>query len=352
MTESASAPTRAVRRGSGAHGRKVSKRRGRWKINWFSLVIAVIALAGMSIYMYPSTAAWWSQWNQSRIIRDFSQQVASDTNPGNVTRLANAYEYNRLLSTGVITVDGDARKPTTETVVDGDLDYWSLLDMPGGAMARLKIDAINVDLPVYHGTSDEVLLKGVGHLQGTSLPVGGTDTHSVLSAHRGLASATMFDNLDKLKIGDTFVIEVAGEVLTYRVYETQVVLPDETQKILPQAGKDIVTLVTCTPLGINTHRILVTGERITPTPIKDVDAAGAVPNIPGFPWWAVILPSGVILAGIYVWRSGYPARPKSGVSVSAGSAGAGGGDTASAGAATGGGAGADGEAGADSGVTS
>ena len=173
-------------------------------------------------------------------------------------------------------------------------------------MGRLKIPSIDVDLPIYHGTSDETLGKGVGHLEGTSLPVGGIDTHAVLSAHRGLASATMFDNLDKLDTGDTFVVEVAGEVLTYRVFETQVVDPGDTQTVLPRAGLDIVTLVTCTPLGINTHRILVTGERITPTPIKDIEAAGAVPDIPGFPWWAVILPVSVLVVGLYVWRSGYP----------------------------------------------
>ena len=116
----------------------------------------------------------------------------------------------------------------------------------------------------------------------------------------------MSDNLDKLDTGDTFVVEVAGEVLTYRVFETQVVDPGDTQTVLPRAGLDIVTLVTCTPLGINTHRILVTGERITPTPIKDIEAAGAVPDIPGFPWWAVILPVSVLVVGLYVWRSGYP----------------------------------------------
>lgn len=225
---------------------------------------------------------------------------------GNSERLALAHEYNRLLSTGAITVGGESRTPTTDAAVEGALDYAEMLKLPGGAMGRLKIPSIDVDLPIYHGTSDETLGKGVGHLEGTSLPVGGIDTHAVLSAHRGLASATMFDNLDKLDTGDTFVVEVAGEVLTYRVFETQVVDPGDTQTVLPRAGLDIVTLVTCTPLGINTHRILVTGERITPTPIKDIEAAGAVPDIPGFPWWALILPVSMLVVGLYVWRSGYP----------------------------------------------
>lgn len=175
-------------------------------------------------------------------------------------------------------------------------------------MARIRIPAIDVDLPIFHGTSDSVLEHGVGHLEGTALPVGGPSTHSVLTGHRGLASAELFTNLDRVDIGDTFTIEVFGEVLTYRVRETLVVEPEDTQSLLVQPGEDLLTLVTCTPLGINTHRILVMGERVIPTPQTDLDAAGDSPDIPGFPWWSIAAGGAILVAGSYVWLAGRPTR--------------------------------------------
>lgn len=292
---------------------QASPKARKWTLSWLSVLVAVLGLAGMLIFMYPSTAAWWSQWNQSRAIRELAEVIVSDPAPGNAARLEQAHQYNEELNAGKIVLGAGERKPQTDGSTSGDvLDYWDMLN-PGtesGIMARIKIPAIDVDLPIYHGTSDETLAKGVGHLEGTSLPVGGPDTHTVLTAHRGLASATLFNNLNKLGIGDTFSIEVMGEVLTYRVFRTQVVEPTETKTLFPQPGKDWATLVTCTPLGINTHRILVTGERVTPTPVADVKALGKSPDIPGFPWWAIILPSGFVLAGVYLWRSGYPPKPR------------------------------------------
>lgn len=276
-----------------------------------SVVIAVIALAGMCVFMYPSTAAWWSSYDQSKVLKANTTVVEENVTPGNAERLADAHRYNELLSNGSITVGADQRKPTTDGSAEtSDLAYEDLLSGPDGMMARIKIPTINVDLPVYHGTSDVVLQKGAGHLQGTSLPVGGINTHAVISAHRGLATATMFNDLDKLKVGDTFVIEVLDQVLTYQVIETQVVDPEDTKTVLPREGEDLVTLVTCTPLGVNTHRILVTAERVTPTPLEDLEAAGDAPEIPGFPWWAIILSVGTLIIGRYVWRSGYPPKSK------------------------------------------
>lgn len=177
-----------------------------------------------------------------------------------------------------------------------------------GLMARIKIPAIDLDLPVYHGTSDAVLEEGVGHLEGTALPVGGPSTHAVLTAHRGLATAELFTRLDLVEREDTFTIEVFGEVLAYEVVATRIVEPDDTESLVPRQGEDLVTLVTCTPLGVNSHRILVTGERIIPTPEKDLEDAGKRPEIPTFPWWAVIAGGVVMTAAAYVWASGRPVR--------------------------------------------
>ena len=296
-------------RATEADGAAAPKRK--WKLNVATLIVGLIALAGLFGAMYPSTAAWWSQWNESRAIRGYQQQIKLDPPPGNALVLDAAHEYNSRLSKGDLAIEVGSNRPELLGQVDDGSGYWEQLNSdPDGIMARLTVPSIDVDLPIYHGTSDAVLEHGVGHLQGTSLPVGGTDTHSVLTAHTGLAKATLFNNLKDVELGDTFTISVFGEVLTYQVVETQTILPEETGSLIIQSDRDIITLVTCTPLGINTHRYLVTGERIEPTPIEDIKAAEAGPVIPRFPWWAVILPAGVILVGVYVWRTGYPPKPK------------------------------------------
>lgn len=203
-------------------------------------------------------------------------------------------------------MDAFARLPAADA--GPGTGYDSLLAADDrGLMARLRIPAIDVDLPIFHGTDDEVLLEGIGHLEGMALPVGGPGTHSVLTGHRGLAEATMLTHLDRLVVGDRFTVETFGEVLTYEVTSTAVVEPHETQTLHPRPGEDLMTLVTCTPIGVNSHRILVTGERVVPTPVTDLEAAGETPDLPRFPWWAVVLVSAVAALGRYVWRAGRPA---------------------------------------------
>lgn len=285
---------------------RVSARR--WRFPRAAFLISLLALVGVLVLLYPTTAAWFSQYNQSRVIEMVGGAVQKGPSSRLEAEIERARDYNDALVGGAL-VEPNTSVPTG-TGASGSADaYESLLRADAeGAMARLRIPAIGVDLPIYHGTSEQTLQRGVGHLQGTSLPVGGASQHSVLTAHRGLASAELFTQLDKVGVGDTFTIEVFGEVLTYRVRDTRVVDPDQTESLYPSYGEDLVTLVTCTPLGINTHRILVTGERVTPTPIADVERAGDRPDIPGFPWWAVGLGATLLLLSAYVWRAGATRR--------------------------------------------
>ena len=278
-----------------------------WRLSISALVTSAMAIVGMGLLAYPTAASWIAQYNQSKVTADYSAQVDS-VRPDAKTQIAQAHAYNEALSSGAV-LEANNHVPTgAGSSSDSSLSYTSILKANDeGLMARLKIPSISLDLPVYHGTADDTLLKGLGHLEGTSLPVGGAGTRSVITGHRGLAEATMFTNLDKVKNGDSLIVEVFGEVLTYRVTSTKVVEPEETEALRAEAGKDLLTLVTCTPLGINTHRILLTGERIYPTPAGDVAAAGKRPEVPTFPWWIIALVAGLIVVGLYLWRSGYAA---------------------------------------------
>lgn len=268
-------------------------------------MIVAIALAGLVAGLYPMSSQWLSSYNQSRIVNDYTSQIEA-LDPSAAEQLALAREYNDALSSGVL-LSANAHVPEGDGQLNVDVTpYRELLrGNDDGLMGRVRIPSIKVDLPIYHGTSESTLLRGAGHLEGSHLPVGGESTHSVITAHRGLANSTMFTNLDQVDIGDTFTLEVLGEVLTYEVTATRVVNPEDTDTIRPVIGEDLVTLVTCTPLGVNTHRILVTGERIIPTPTEDLEAAGSPPDIPGFPWWAVWAALGLGAITSYLVYSGH-----------------------------------------------
>lgn len=285
-----------------------ASRRRRWRFPVVPAVAGLVILIGVLVFQYPQVASWFAQKNQSQLITDVSRDVGAETYPELQAELAKAQEYNRLLVGGVI-LEANANKPTGQVEEESELDYNAVLRATDeGVMGRIRIPGIKVDLPIYHGTDDYTLTQGVGHLQGTALPIGGESRHSVLTAHRGYPQATLFNDLDQVKVGDRFTIEVLGEVFTYEVKETKVVKPEDTDSIRVVPGEDLVTLVTCTPLGLNTHRILVTGARVTPTPVEDIQAAGERPDIPGFPWWTVILGGTILAVGIYVWRAGYPRK--------------------------------------------
>ncbi|WP_019181730.1 class C sortase [Microbacterium yannicii] len=294
--------------------RSVRRERTRWRLSGLALVVAVIGLVGVLVLTYPAAAGWFSQYEQSQMIDDYSEEV-QEIGPDNLAaELERARQYNSELIGGA-EVAANERVPVAEGAT-ADNEYASLLSADDqGLMARLRVPAAGIDLPIYHGTTEETLQKGVGHLEGTALPVGGDDTHAVLTAHRGLASSTLFTNLDQVAEGDEFTIEVFGEVITYRVVSTQVVAPEDTETLYPSAGQDLVTLVTCTPLGVNSHRILVTGERLLPTPPEQVADAGLTPDIPGFPWWVFPVAGAVAVLGLFVWFAGRPPRTRSDPSV-------------------------------------
>ena len=210
-------------------------------------------LVGISLLLYPAFSNYWNSKTQSRAIVDY-EAVLEHLKPEDYSAMFQAaYDYNRAL------YETDYPLMDYEEIPG----YYDTLTLPGSSIiGYVKIDKIGVELPIYHGTSDEVLNVGVGHLEGTSLPVGGENTHSVMSAHRGLPSAKLFTDLDRLEPGDTFQITVLDQVLTYQVDQVKVITPREIDDLQIVEGKDYCTLFTCTPYGINTHRLLVRGIRI------------------------------------------------------------------------------------------
>ena len=217
------------------------------------IILTVGFLIGISVLLYPAFSNYWNSKTSSRAIVDY-EAVLQYMEPEDYSAIfQGAYDYNAAL----YQTEYPFRDHTT---VPG---YYDTLKIEGtDIIGYVKIDKIGVELPVYHGTSDRVLNKGVGHLEGTSLPVGGENTHSVMSAHRGLPSAKLFTDLDRLEIGDTFQIIVLDQVLTYQVDQIKIITPREIDDLQIVEGMDYCTLFTCTPYGINTHRLLVRGIRI------------------------------------------------------------------------------------------
>lgn len=186
---------------------------------------------------------------------------------------------------------GGSRASGEDSASAQDEEYQSLLDAGGGVMGAIRIPEISVDLPIYHGTSESALASGAGHLYGSSLPVGGESTHSVITGHRGMVEAMMFTRLDEMKVGDYFYIDVMGETLSYRVDRIEVIEPDDTSRLKTVEGEDRVTLMTCTPYGVNTHRLLVSGVRAAiPGDIPPIEKAPHDPRVA-----AAIAVSGTLL---------------------------------------------------------
>ena len=219
-----------------------------------TIILLLVFLVGLSLLLYPTFADWWNSMHQSRAVASYVEQVANiDTNQ--YEQLWNeAWDYNASLT---------ERHNSYILTQEQRAEYDRLLDVGGtGIMGYIEIPTIGMTLPIYHGTDEAVLQVAVGHLEWTSLPVGGESSHCVVSGHRGLPSAKLFTDLDKLVVGDVFVFRVLDEILTYEVDQILIVEPHETEALMVEQGKDLCTLITCTPYGINSHRLLVRGHRI------------------------------------------------------------------------------------------
>ncbi len=216
-------------------------------------ILVVLLLVGLSVMLYPTVSDWWNSRVQTRAIATYNQSVEQMDTGDKERLLMEAHSYNAILS--------HLTAPFTNWEDAGNYD--KILDISGtGIMGYISIPKIQVELPIYHGTSAEVLNMAVGHLQGSSFPVGGENTHAVISAHRGLPSAKLFSDLDQLVEGDTFTVTILDEVLTYEVEKIFIVKPDELDKLAIIPGGDYVTLMTCTPYGVNSHRLLVRAHRV------------------------------------------------------------------------------------------
>lgn len=224
------------------------------KKNLSTIALVLVFFVGLSVLLYPTISDYWNSFHQSRAIATYADSVA-DMDEQDYEEMWNAaQEYNeKLFETG----HGLGLKKKEKK------EYNNLLNVSGtGIMSYIEIPKIKCSLPIYHGTDEGVLQIAIGHIEGSSLPVGGVNTHCVLSGHRGLPSAKLFSNLDKLEEGDIFMIRTLDQTLTYEVDQIRIVLPDEVDDLKIEEGKDLCTLVTCTPYGINTHRLLVRGHRV------------------------------------------------------------------------------------------
>jgi len=219
-----------------------------------TIILVLMMIIGLSLLLYPTFSDWWNSRVQSQAIASYTEQIIKMDNDEYREIWESAKTYNRSL------LDRDNTYLLTEeqrAAYDNELNFAS-----NGVMGYVEIPKIEVFLPIYHGTDETILSVAIGHLEWTSLPTGGVSTHCVVSGHRGLPSARLFTDLDQMAVGDYFLLHVLDETLTYEVDQIRIVEPQETEELLIQEGKDLCTLVTCTPYGVNSHRLLVRGHRV------------------------------------------------------------------------------------------
>jgi sortase A len=268
-------------------------------------IVVLIAAAGLGVLLYPAAATWVSDRTHAAAVGAYVSTVDSMP-PARVRELlADARDYNAHLPKGPLRDPYSASGAGKQTARgDGVDDYLHTLDVgPDTMMGVVAVPSIDVSLPIFHGTAADTLDRGVGHLYGTALPVGGAGTHSVLTGHSGIVGSTLFSNLHKVKPGDEVTVTVLDQTLTYRIDQIRTVRPEETDSLAPAPGKDYLTLVTCTPIGVNSHRLLVRGVRV-PTGAAAEQRSAVVAGRPqvGFPWWG-LEGAGGLLVVLFLTRS-------------------------------------------------
>ncbi len=228
---------------------------GKRKDRLMTMILVCVFLSGLAILLYPTVSNWWNARVSTRAVAAYEEAVTNMSGTDYTACFEAADKYNQNLAN-----IGSASVICNPALAEED--YWEILDITGtGVMGYITIDKIDVQLPIYHGTDAGVLQIAAGHLEGSSLPVGGESTHCVISAHRGLPSARLFTDLDQLEAGDIFTVTVLDRVLTYEVDQIFIIEPDEIENLYIEEGKDYCTLMTCTPYGVNSHRLLVRGVR-------------------------------------------------------------------------------------------
>lgn len=254
------------------------------------IFVIIIFLAGLSLLLYPLVANEWNNYRQKRLISNYEEAVTqAGESIDYEAEWKKAHDYNEALLPSILP-DSFAVAAASE---EENEVYMSCLNLAGnGVMGYVEIPKIDIKLPVFHGTDEKVLEQAAGHLEGSSLPVGGANTHAVISAHRGLPSASLFTDLDRLKEGDHFLLYILDDILCYEVDRVSVVEPEETEGLSVVDGEDLVTLLTCTPYGVNSHRLLVRGHRVdyVPETVKEEKAGlfGAASIHTNYLLWVII----------------------------------------------------------------
>lgn len=261
-------------------------------------LVALLALLGVLTLLYPTAARWFSDRRHAVEVTGYAEQVDRLPDAQGRAILAAAAEYNAGLPTGTLRGVSLAGG-TASSTGDAETSSREQLAVPGtDVVAGLGIPALGLDLPVRHGTDESTLGRGVGHLAGSSLPVGGEGTHTVLTGHSGLVGSAMFDGLHDLEAGDEVVLTVLGAVLRYEIDRIEVVTPDTTDGLRIEPGEDQLTLVTCTPIGVNSHRLLVHAHRVADGAEPGAGGLGGSGIVAGFAWWAVVAGVALVAAGL------------------------------------------------------